>query len=620
MARNNPHPLPADTELGPTAVSYLRVSTSEQARRGGEAEGFSIPIQRDRTAEKAREMSALVVEEFIDAGRSATTLNRPALQELLAYVQAHPVTYLIVYKLDRLARNLMDDLLIRATLKKAGVKLISCSEHVDDSASGELSLNIMGSMNQYHSANLREELKNKLIGKVKAGGTIGKAPIGYLNTITRADGIDIRSVAVDEERAPLVQWAFEQYATGEWSLSSLTEALEAKGLTTVPSQKFAKKPVPRSTVARMLRKPYYTGKLAWKGVLYDGNQPALVPQEVFDAVQDVLDAHNVVGEKQRVHNHYLKGSVRCGSCGSKLCITRTVNRHGSEYLYFFCLGNYRRYRDCTQRAIPVELVETHIEKKWLAVRFSADYAEAIRSLLTDELTGHRQHQERDKARALKRRMQLVEERRKLLNAHYMDAIPLELLKEEQERITKELAESEKQIAAAEIALDRVEALMRRSLSFLTNCYETYIMASPQLRRQLNQAVFDAFFVTTDGAIMAKPTYWFRSLLRTDALTPRSGRGAHMPASGDLHDSREWQDGLPAWLAVRESKQGSDSSRRPTPVLSGLGLNKDYLAERGGFEPPVGCPTHDFQSCRFGRSRTSPGPVTPPGRPRGYPAG
>ena len=136
--------------------------------------------------------------------------------------------------------------------------------------------------------------------------------------------------------------------------------------------------------------------------------------------------------------------------------------------------------------------------------------------------------------------------------------------------------------------------MRRSLSFLTNCYETYIMASPQLRRQLNQAVFDAFFVTTDGAIMAKPTDWFRSLLRTDALTPRSGRGAQVPASGDLHDSREWQDGLPAWLAVRESKQGSDSSRRPTPVLSGLGLNKDYLAEGVGFEPTVGRTHNGFR--------------------------
>ena len=119
-----------------------------------------------------------------------------------------------------------------------------------------------------------------------------------------------------------------------------------------------------------------------------------------------------------------------------------------------------------------------------------------------------------------------------------------------------------------------------------NCYETYIMASPQLRRQLNQAIFEAFFVTTDGAIMAKPTEWFRSLLRTDALTPRSGRGAQVPPSGNLHDSRECQDGLPAWLAARKDKQGPDSSRRPTPVLSGLGLNKEYLAEREGFEPSV----------------------------------
>lgn len=78
-------------------------------------------------------------------------------------------------------------------------------------------------------------------------------------------------------------------------------------------------------------------------------------------MQAVLDAHNVGGQKQRVHNQYLKGSVRYAECGSTLCITRAVNRHGSEYLYFFCLGNYRRYTACQERAVVVELVESYIE-------------------------------------------------------------------------------------------------------------------------------------------------------------------------------------------------------------------------------------------------------------------
>jgi site-specific DNA recombinase len=571
-----------------TAVLYLRVSTAEQARRGGQAEGFSIPIQRERARAKAKELGATVIEEFVDAGKSATTTNRSGLQELLAYVGEHKPTYVIVYKIDRLARQALDSLVLYETFTGAGVQLVSCTEYFDNTPSGYMQFGFQSLINHNYSANLGEEMKSKLIGKIRSGGTIGRAAIGYLNTIERANGVEVRSVRVDEVRGPLMQWAFETYATGEWSLTSLTDALRDKGLTTVPSRKFAEKPIPRSTLARMLRNPYYTGVLVWKGVVYPGNHPALVSQQTFDAVQAVLDSHNVSDQKQRIHNHYLKGSVRCGQCGSTLCVTRSVNRHGTEYLYFFCLGNYRRYTTCDQRAIPVELVEAHIEKKWQSVQFDPDYADTIAELLTSELDTYRKRQERDKKRALKRRALLNEERLKLLNAHYMDAIPMELLKVEQDRITRELHESGQQLQAAEMSIERIEQLVRRSMVFLKNCYETYVMASPAIRRQLNQAMFEAFFVGTDGAFMARPTEFFRTLLRVDAVRVMGGR-KRAPEPTELHDSRQWQDGVPAWLAdaFKEAKMKKGSGgNRPTPVSLGMGLKEDYLAEGVGFEPTV----------------------------------
>jgi site-specific DNA recombinase len=569
---------------GPTAVTYLRVSTTEQARRGGQAEGFSLPIQREKVRGRAQEVVAPVVEEFIDAGKSATNMNRAGLQALLDYVKREHPTYVIVYKLDRLARNLLDQLIILRTMEAAGTQLLSCSETVESTTAGKLSFAVMGAVNEYHSNNLTDELKNKLIGKIRSGGTIGKAPIGYLNTVERVEGLgEVRSVKVDEERGPLMEWAFEVYATGEWSLSSLTEVLQEKGLTAVPGPTVTAKPIPRSVLARLLRNPYYTGVLRWKGAIYPGNHEPLVTQQIFEAVQNVLDSHNVGGEKQRVHKHYLKGSVRCASCGASLCITKTVNRHGSEYLYFFCLGNYRRYTDCTARAIPVELVESHIEDKWRTVRLSHAYADTIEQMIREELTTHRARQERDKARALKRRIQLNEQRRKLLNAHYLDAIPLELLKEEQDRITKEISETERALVAAEIGIDRVESVLRRSMEFLTNCYQTYILAAPSVRRQLNQAVFEAFFVGRDGSLTAKPTEAFRTLLRTDALKPR-GPVAQSPAPTGLHDSNEWKDGVPRWLAELDMNQGQNDESRSTPVFGDMGLNEDYLAEGVGFEP------------------------------------
>jgi site-specific DNA recombinase len=604
----------------PTAVLYLRVSTSEQASRGGEAEGYSLPIQRERAQAKAKELGAVITHECIDAGKSATTMKRAGLQELLEYAVNERPTYVIVYKLDRLARNLLDTLVIRRTLEHADVQLISCSEAFDDSAAGELALNIMGSVNQHYSRNLAEELKSKLVGKVKSGGTIGKAAIGYLNTVERVDGVELHGIAMDEQRASLVLWGFEAFATGEWSLTTITDALQARGLTTVPSRKMAEKPIPRSTVARMLRNPYYTGVLVWKGVPYPGNHQPLVSQATFDAVQAVLDSHNRVGERHRVHNHYLKGSVRCAECGSTLCMTRAVNRHGSEYFYFFCLGNYRRYTDCSQRAVPVDLVEAHVEKKWQAVQFNREYASTIQDLVTEELGKDRNRQERDKARALKRRTLLNDQRLKLMHAHYTDAIPLELLKSEQDRITKEMTETQRQLAAADMSIDLIENLLRRCMDFLTNCYQSYVMATPAVRRQLNQAMFDAFFVSTDGALTAQPTEVFRSLLRTDALRVKAGRGGPKPTSSDppVHDSREWEDGIPRWIVelTKDKKKGSSSESRPTLPYCGLGLNKTYLAEGVGFEPTEACTSRLFKSRAFVRSAIPPSVCQGSRRPTG----
>ncbi|MEJ0073660.1 MAG: recombinase family protein [Candidatus Saccharibacteria bacterium] len=103
------------------AVLYLRVSTARQATQGGEAEGYSIPAQRAACQRKAQDLGATVVDEYIDAGQSARSADRPALQDLLnRLMDAHDVDYVIVHKVDRLARDRADDVAIGLTIHKAG--------------------------------------------------------------------------------------------------------------------------------------------------------------------------------------------------------------------------------------------------------------------------------------------------------------------------------------------------------------------------------------------------------------------------------------------------------------------------------------------------------------------
>ena len=103
------------------AVSYIRVSTREQAQRGGSEEGFSLPAQREANKRKAQSMGALVVKEFADRGESARSANRPELQKMLAYLKEDGgIDYVIVHKLDRLARNRADDVEINRAFEEAG--------------------------------------------------------------------------------------------------------------------------------------------------------------------------------------------------------------------------------------------------------------------------------------------------------------------------------------------------------------------------------------------------------------------------------------------------------------------------------------------------------------------
>lgn len=152
-------------------MTCLRVSTREQAERGGTAEGFSIPAQRDAVNRKADDLDARVVREFVDAGESARSADRDGLQAMIAFLTASPVTYCIVHKLDRLARNRADGVHIQQTLLAAGVTLVSATESIDETPSGMLLHGIMSSIAEFYYRNLATEVTKSMRQKLAQGGT-----------------------------------------------------------------------------------------------------------------------------------------------------------------------------------------------------------------------------------------------------------------------------------------------------------------------------------------------------------------------------------------------------------------------------------------------------------------
>jgi len=186
------------TPANKRAIIYLRVSTTRQARAGGEAEGSSISAQREACHRKATDLGAEVVDEYVDAGASARSVDRPALQQLLdRLLEKHDVDYVIVHKVDRLARDRADDVVIGLAIHKAGAVLVSASEQIDDTPAGTLLHGIMATIAEFYSKNLSHEAKKGLQEKARRGGTPGYAPLGYLNTTVREDGREIKAIELD---------------------------------------------------------------------------------------------------------------------------------------------------------------------------------------------------------------------------------------------------------------------------------------------------------------------------------------------------------------------------------------------------------------------------------------
>jgi site-specific DNA recombinase len=309
---------PDKTNTRKLAVSYLRVSTTAQADTDYSAEGYSLPAQREANERTAHRLDAVIVAEFMDVGESAKSADRPELQAMLQFLrELGSVSYVIVHKVDRLARSREDDITINLAIRQSGAQLVSSTENIDQTPSGKLLHGIMATIAEFYSSNLALEAKKGMRQKAKSGGTPGLAPLGYLNVRTKVDGREIRTVVVDPDRAPLIQWMFRAYATGDWTMEQLRDELDRRGLRLVATRKRPARPVSTQHINKMLVNRYYLGLVRFEGVWYEGRHPALIDTETFEQVQAIRSARAVAGDKPQKHPHYLKGSVFCGRCGGR---------------------------------------------------------------------------------------------------------------------------------------------------------------------------------------------------------------------------------------------------------------------------------------------------------------
>ena len=557
-----------------TAITYLRVSTADQATRGGREEGFSIPAQREANTRKAASLDAVVVEEFVDAGESGTSAaKRPELQRMLSYVREHHVDYCIVHKLDRLARSRADDVAIHFALKQAGVTLVSTSENIDETPSGMLMHGIMSSIAEFYSRNLANEVTKGMVQKASIGGTVSRAPIGYRNVhVTDEFGRVNRTVEIDTERAHLIIWAFFRYSEGDPTLRTLLDELTARGLTTRATPKWPSKPLTITGLHKLLRNPYYKGEIRYRGVTYPGLHEPLVDPQTWQQVQDLLSAHNIAGTHQRTNNHYLRGSVFCGTCGSRLMITTARNRWGTSYLYLVCSGRTRRITDCQRQAMSAETIEELIEDEYRTIALSPALRDSIEELVLEDFDALQAGSATERKQMESQCIELNAQRQKLLNAHYAGAIPLDLLKSEQERITGQLTRTTDQLASLDANFEEARAVLADTLDLTRDCHTAYLKADNSTRRLFNQAFFAKIYIDEDDETREQT-------VRVDYNEPFDHLLSRLIPARVHHELEAKKTARPAL-----PEGGSEVDTEGTAEVQSS--HTDTLVEVSGLEPPT----------------------------------
>ena len=551
------------------AIIYLRVSTEEQADTDYNAEGYSLPAQREACHRLADQLGATVVDEYVDRGESAKSAKRPQLQEMLKRLrEQHDVDLVIVHKVDRLARNRRDDVEIDLVIRSAGARLASASENIDDTPHGKLIRNIMADFAQYYSDNLATEAKKGMRQKAKFGGTPYKPPVGYLTARERIEGREIRTVAVDPDRAPLVRWAFTAYATGDYTLRELTEELERRGLKTEQTRKRPSHPLSLSTVNELLGNRYYLGMVSYEGILYQGRHQPLIDEATFEAVQAIMAARRASGEKPQAHPHYLKGRLFCGYCGSRLGVSFSRSQNGNRYPYFYCIGRQKR-KNCIQTFVPMETIEQAAVDYWKQhVQLDEQRTAEIRKVVMDWLLTRQADSGKTIAAERRRIEKLDREQAKLTQAYLAEALPLEVLKTEQTRVQRELAQARILIGQYEEDYQAIEAALDEALLMCRHGALAYEYAEPEVRRQLIQAAFDKLWVV--GAEIAgcdlKPGYM--ALLDED-LVAELERQAGRPGEAEAGEPS------PAHVHYRRA---SSPTRQPVPADSARTIER-ITAER-----------------------------------------
>jgi site-specific DNA recombinase len=395
---------------------YTRKSTEE----GLDQEYNSLDAQRDAgeayILSQKHEGWEVVDQTYDDGGFTGSNMDRPALQRLLKDIQDKKIDCVIVYKVDRLSRSLLDFTRIVETFDEHGVSFVSVTQQFNTSTSmGRLVLNVLLSFAQFEREMISERIRDKVAASRRRGKWSGGMPLlGYT--------VENTKLVVDEIEAERVRQIFHLYLKHR-SLLPVVQALKRRGWTTkqwVTKQGDHRggRSFTKNAVYKLLTNVTYIGKIRYKDETHEGEHEAIVPAELFQRVQTQLKANGQSGGTgvRNKHNALLKGLIWCKACGRPM--THSYSCKGSKrYRYYVCgTAMQQGWSECPAPSVPAGEIEQFVTDQIRSIgddeRLTEKIMEQIASR-SDQQIAHLQSEQK----SLHRQLQVDHERLRAIAAN-----------------------------------------------------------------------------------------------------------------------------------------------------------------------------------------------------------
>lgn len=306
----------------PTTAIYARVSTDEQAEHGTSLEE-QVRLCRERA------VGAETLLEFVDAGITGTTLDRPQLQALLQRVRRHEIARVIVYDPDRLSRSVTHLLLVVDELRHHGVEVDFVNFHADLSPDGRLLFTVRGAISEFEAYRIKQRMYSGKQARARANQVAsGTCIYGYR--------LDRASKRWEEEprEAQVVRLIFEWASeAGTWEIA---KRLNGQGVPARFGRRWS-----QSSVMGIVRNPTYLGSMPQMGGLGQVPVPPLIGRPAFDRVQAALRARLNRPLGHALHPYLLSGRLTCGVCGRSMCGGYGRPIKGGATTYYGCTAKAR---------------------------------------------------------------------------------------------------------------------------------------------------------------------------------------------------------------------------------------------------------------------------------------